>query len=133
MNGDIERGFVAVIRLAMPDHEIREATSSKPLRGDAHLVIVECPESEHIAGPLYRATVRASLTTNPHDLSEAYHGTAAGLLSKAFEDPRQVTSRFNAAAGTLSLQGIHVKSHTEDVVDGTWRATVELVAGIRLG
>ena len=47
MNADIERGFVAVIQAAMPDHEIREATSSKSLRGDAHLVIVECPESEH--------------------------------------------------------------------------------------
>jgi len=133
MNAEIERGFVAVIQAAMPNHEVREATSSKPLRGDAHIVIVECPESEHVAGPLYRATVRAWLTTNPHDLSEAYHGTATGLLSKAFDDPGLVASLFNAAAGTLSLQGIHVRSHTEDVVDDAWRATVEIIAGIRLG
>jgi len=41
--------------------------------------------------------------------------------------------RRNPVADNLTLHGFHVRSQSEEIVDNTWRATVELLAGIRFG
>jgi hypothetical protein len=133
MNTDIERGFVAVIQAAMPSVHVREATSSKPHPSDAQMVIVQCSECEHVAGPLYRATVKVHLGTPAFDMGESRHREAAGMLALSLLDPAEAKVVFDAAAGSVSLHGFHVRSQSEDIVENTWRSTIELVAGIRLG
>ena len=133
MNADIERGFVAVIQAAMPGVHVREATTSKPHPSDAQMVIVQCAECEHVVGPLYRATVKAFLGTPAFDMGESQHREATGMLALALLDPAAAATLFDAVAGNLTLHGFHVRSQSEEIVDHTWRATVELIAGIRLG
>jgi len=133
MNGAVEAGFAAVIRAAMPGIDVREATSTKSLPANIQLVVVECPEVEHVVGPLHRATVKAFLGTPAFDMSEAQHRDATGALALALLDPAAAKLIFDPAAGTLALAGFHVRSQSEEVVENTWRSTVELVAGIRLG
>ena len=133
MNTDIERGFVAVIQAAMPGVHVREATSSKPLPSDAQMVIVQCSECEHVVGPLYKATVKVFLGTPAFDMGESQHREAAGMLALSLLDPAAAAALFDPVAGNLTLHGFHVRSQSEDIADNTWRSTIELVAGIRLG
>jgi hypothetical protein len=133
MNTAIERGFVAVIQSAMPGVHVREATSSKPHPSDAQMVIVECPECEHVAGPLYRATVKAHLGTPAFDMGEARHRETAGMLALSLLDPAAAKTLFDPATGGLCLQGFHVRSQSEGIVENTWHSTIELIAGIRAG
>ncbi|MEI6071080.1 MAG: hypothetical protein WCS31_04765 [Verrucomicrobiae bacterium] len=133
MNADIERGFVAVIQAAMPGVHVREATSSKPHPSDVQMVIVQCAECEHVVGPLYRATVKAFLGTPAFDMGESQHREATGMLALALLDPAAAATLFNPVADHLTLHGFHVRSQSEEIVDNTWRATVELLAGIRFG
>ena len=133
MNTDIEKGFVAVIQATMPGVHVREATSSKPHPSDAQMVIVECPDCEHVAGPLYRATVKMHLGTPAFDMGESRHREVAGMMALSLLDPAEAKIVFDAAAGSISLHGFHVRSQSEDIVENTWRSTIELIAGIRLG
>jgi len=133
MNTDIEKGFVAVIQAAMPGVHVREATSSKPHPSDAQMVIVQCSECEHVAGPLYRATVKVHLGTPAFDMGESRHREAAGMLALSLLDLVEAKVVFDAGTGNVSLHGFHVRSQSEDIVENTWCSTIELVAGIRLG
>jgi len=133
MNADIEKGFAAVIQAGMPGVHVREATSSKAHPSDAQMVIVESPECEHVVGPLYRATVKVHLGTPAFDMGESRHRDAAGMLALSLIDPAVAKTVFDAAVGGLSLNGFHVRSQAEDIVENTWRSTIELIAGIQLG
>ena len=133
MNADIERGFVAVIQAAMPGVHVREATCSKPHPSDVQMVIVQCAECEHVVGPIYKATVKVFLGTPAFDMGEAQHREASGMLALSLLNPAAAATLFDPVAGNLTLHGFHVHSQSEDIADNTWRATIELVAGIRLG
>lgn len=133
MNANIERGFVAIIQSRILGVPVRKATSSQPLPADTQMVIVECPECEHVAGPLYRATVRVFLGSPAFDLGEARHREVARSLARAFGDYDGAKAIFDATECSLSLHGFHVQSQSEEVVENTWRSTIELIVGIRLG
>ena len=133
MNAGIERGFVAIVHSRIVGVPVREATSSQPLPADTQMVIVECPECEHVAGPLYRATVRVFLGSPAFDLEEARHREVAGSLARVFGDGNGAKAIFDATENSLSLHGIHIRSQSEEVVENAWRSTIELIVGIHLG
>ena len=133
MNVDVERGFAAVIRYALPGTTVREATNSQQMPADAQMLVVECPECEHVAGPLYRATVKVYLGTPAFEMSEARHREAIGSLTTSLLDTMAAAAIFDPVAGGLTLHGFHVRSQSEEIVENTWRSTIELVAGICLG
>jgi len=133
MNAQVERGFVAVLAPFMAGVHVREATSSKPHPADVQMVIVACPDCEHVAGPLHRATVKIYLGTPAFDVSEARHRDAAGMVAMALIDPAGAKVAFDAAAGGLALHGFHVRSQSEDIVENSWRSTIEIVVGLRVG
>ncbi len=133
MNVAIERGFAAILLPSMQGVHVRQATSSEILPANIQAVIVECPEVEHVAGPLHRATVKIHLGTPAFEMGEAKHREATGYLANAFLDPGATSARFDEAAGGLALRGLRVRSQSEEIVESAWRSTIELVAGIQAG
>jgi hypothetical protein len=133
MNVAVEYGFAAVLRPSMQGIHVRQATSSDILPGDIQAVIVECPEIEHVAGPLHRATVKIHIGTPAFDMGEAQHREATGFLANALLDQGAATALFDGAAGGLALRGFRVRSQSEEIIEGAWRSTIDLVAGIEAG
>ena len=134
MNASIERGVVAVLRGALTGLHIREATCSDALPGDLQLAVVECASIEHVAGPLHRATIKVWLGTPAFDAGESAHIHSAErvrlALVAAAADSATTAAIFDPACGAAAWRGLHVRLVTQDVVDSTWRTTIEAVLGI---
>ncbi|MBE2180212.1 MAG: hypothetical protein IAE97_07045 [Chthoniobacterales bacterium] len=137
MNASVERGLVAVLREALPGLHVREATCADPLPSDLQMAVVECSSIEHVAGPLHRATVRVWLGTPAFDAGETAHTHSVGRLRTALEtaaaDSVATAAVFDPACGEASWRGCFVQSVSQDVVDNTWRTTIQAVVGLSAG
>lgn len=137
MNASVERGVVAVLRDGLVGLHVREATSADPLPADLQMAVVECASIEHVAGPLHRATVKVWLGTPAFDAGETAHTHTVGRLRTALEtaaaDSVATAAVFDPECGEASWRGCFVRSVSQDVVDNTWRTTIEAVIGLSAG
>ena len=127
MNPLVENGFVAALKsLPWATIPVISATTNESLPSENQVIVVQCSEVEHVAGPLHTATVRLLLRTNAHDELAATHADLARKMNAIIVN----TTAFNAAAHPLEIRGLFVKNQTESRDESAWVSTLELAAGI---
>jgi len=127
MNGLVESGFVAAVKsLPWATIPVTAATSNDALPAENQILVIQCTEVEHVAGPLHTATVRLLLRTNAHDELAVAHSILARQMNALIVNG----SVFNAAAFPLEIRGLFVKSQIESRDESFWVSTMEVAAGI---
>jgi hypothetical protein len=127
MNALVENGFVAALNsLAWATIPVIAATRNASLPSSNQVIVVQCTEVEHVAGPLHTATVRLLLRTNAHDNLAQTHANLARQMNALIVN----ATAFNSAASPLEIRGLFIKNQSESRDDSAWVSTVELVAGI---
>ena len=127
MNALVENGFVAAVNsLPWATIPVIAATSNDCLPSENQVIVVQCPEVEHVTGPLHTATVRLLLRTNAHDELAATHADLARKMNSLLVN----AAAFNSAASPLEIRGLFVKNQTESRDESAWVSTLELAAGI---
>jgi len=118
MNTTLEAGFVAILESVFPELPFRQATSKEPFPSNQQLILVECREVEHVAGPLHKATLRVLLVTPAFDYPETAHRDSSARLALPFEMIADPALLFAQKAGeNLALRGLHIRSLTSDILD----------------
>ncbi len=127
MNTNVENGFVAAVNsLPWATIPVIAATSNSCLPSSNQVIVVQCSEVEHVAGPLHTATVRLLLRTNAHDELAQTHADLARKMNGIIVN----AGAFNMAAFPLEIRGLFVKSQSESRDESSWVSTLELAAGI---
>jgi len=127
MNALVENGFVAALNsLAWATIPVIAATRNASLPSSNQVIVVQCTEVEHVAGPLHTATVRLLLRTNAHDNLAKTHANLARQMNALIVN----ATAFNSAASPLEIRGLFIKNQSESRDDSAWVSTVELAAGI---
>ena len=127
MNALVENGFVAALNsLPWATIPVIAATRNASLPSSNQVIVVQCTEVEHVAGPLHTATVRLLLRTNAHDNLAQTHANLARQMNALIVNARA----FNSAASPLEIRGLFIKNQSESRDDSAWVSTVELAAGI---
>jgi len=127
MNALVENGFVAALQsLPWATVPVIAATSNAPLPSENQMIVVQCNEVEHVAGPLHTATVRLLLRTNAHDELAATHADISRKMNAIIVN----ATAFNLAAQPLEIRGLFVKNQSESRDESAWVSTLELAAGI---
>jgi hypothetical protein len=127
MNALVENGFVAALNfLPWATIPVIAATTNASLPSSNQVIVVQCTEVEHVAGPLHTATVRLLLRTNAHDNLAQSHANLARQMNALIVN----ATAFNSAASPLEIRGLFIKNQSESRDDSAWVSTVELAAGI---
>lgn len=127
MNALVENGFVAALNsLPWATIPVIAATRNASLPSSNQVIVVQCTEVEHVAGPLHTATVRLLLRTNAHDNLAQTHANLARQMNALIVN----ATAFNSAASPLEIRGLFIKNQSESHDDSAWVSTVELAAGI---
>ena len=127
MNALVENGFVAALNsLPWATIPVIAATRNASLPSSNQVIVIQCTEVEHVAGPLHTATVRLLLRTNAHDNLAQTHANLARQMNALIVN----ATEFNSAASPLEIRGLFIKNQSESRDDSAWVSTVELAAGI---
>jgi hypothetical protein len=129
VNATIEHGVAQWLRAQMPSADVRPATTADHLPGDRQIVVVHCPETEHVGGNLHKATVRVSVSTPAHDRPEGDHRTTSAQVAALLSTIAGLDATFTTATG-LESRGHFLRSQSETREDTSWVSTAEMVLGI---
>ena len=140
MNHIAERGFKAWLEaegIAIPVHT---GLTGEEIPQDGQVISCYIASSEHVVGPLYKLSVQIILATPPHldtgddaSVSLNSHKTALSTLRGLVEDFDGDTSQLKTTFDTVtgdSLSGGFLEGEEEDIGDGKWMTTINLMVGV---
>lgn len=130
MNTELETAFLAaaVTLPALSGIEHRTGVSGGDNEPENASIIVHCPESDHVAGPLWRGTVVFRIETPAFDNARAAHDARLQAVRVWLDDRAAVTAAFELQG--LILRGYHVQKSTSSQEGNRWVAEIEIVAGV---
>lgn len=126
---DVESAWLPALSAAASPLEIVPGTTVAVMPDGESLVIVDCDELDHRAGPYYTATV--SIRVRTPALTEdplPGHTAAMNRLHDALKDVAAVKAAFDDS--TMTLGGYYVQSSSRDIIAEHHVSEIELTCGL---
>ena len=130
MNTELETAFLAAVAAlpALAEIEHRTGVSGEENDSENARIIVHCPESEHVAGPLWRATINFRLESPAYDNARGAHEERWKALRSWLENPEVVAA--TTFPGGIALRGFHVRKSATALESNRWIGEIEIVGGV---
>jgi hypothetical protein len=130
MNAGLESAFLAAVAPlpALSGIDGRTGVSGEDNGPESALVIVHCPDCDHVAGPLWRGTVAVRLETPAAPGSREGHDARLRAVLAWLDDREGVAAALESQG--VSLRGYHVQKTTASTEGDRWVAEIEVAVGL---
>ena len=127
--GLIEKAFEHSIATAVPTLHIAKLADETLTPNDTTFAIVSCDRCENVVGKLWKATIRAIVTSPAPSVSLDSHGNVVTSVVSAIHSPNLYTN-YNAVASGHTAAGGKILDVDLGIEENNYTHTLTMLLGI---